>query len=86
MKIKITLIMLLVIMLMITGCKDEKQNNLYLPEANNDKIYTTIEGKADKHKGDGYTITVPVKDYHYEKEYDDGAIEEIPKMMILKSK
>ena len=76
MKRKITLIMLIVIILMITGCKDEKQNNLYLPEAKNDKIYTTIGGKDDKHKGDGYTITVPVKDYHYEKEYDDGALEE----------
>ena len=76
MKRKITLIMLIVIILMITGCKDEKQNNLYLPEAKNDKIYTTIGGKDDKHKGDGYTITVPVKDYHYEKEYDDGVLEE----------
>ena len=28
------------------------------------------------HKGEGYTITVPTKDYHYEKDYDDGALEE----------
>ena len=73
---KITLILLMIILIMITGCKDDKQKNLYLPEAKNDKIYTTIGGESGSHKGEGYTITVPEKDYHYEKEYDDGALEE----------
>ena len=73
---KITLILLMITLFMITGCKDDKQKNLYLPEAKNDKIYTTIGGESGSHKGEGYTITVPEKDYHYEKEYDDGALEE----------
>ena len=73
---KITLILLMITLLMITGCKDDKQNNHYLPEAKNDKIYTTIGGESESHKGEGYTITVPEKDYRYEKEYDDGALEE----------
>ena len=73
---KITLILIMITLLMITGCKDNKQKNLYLPEAKNDKIYTTIGGESGSHKGEGYTITVPEKDYHYEKEYDDGALEE----------
>ena len=73
---KITLILLMITLLMITGCKDDKQKNLYLPEAKNDKIYTTIGGESESHKGEGYTITIPEKDYRYEKEYDDGALEE----------
>ena len=73
---KITLILLMITLLMITGCKDDKQKNLYLPEANNDKVFTTVGGESGSHKGEGYTITVPEKDYHYEKEYDDGALEE----------
>jgi len=73
---KITLILLMITLFMITGCKDDKQKNLYLPEAKNDKIYTTIGGESGSHKGEGYTITVPEKDYRYEKEYDDGALEE----------
>ena len=73
---KITLILLMITLFMITGCKDDKQKNLYLPEAKNDKIYTTIGGENESHQGEGYTITVPSKDYHYEKEYDDGALEE----------
>ena len=72
---KITLILLMITLLMITGCKDNKKN-LYLPEAKNDKIYTTIGGENETHQGDGYTITVPTKNYRYEKDYDDGAFEE----------
>ena len=72
---KITLILLMITLLMITGCKDNKKN-LYLPEAKNDKIYTTIGGENETHQGDGYTITVPTKSYRYEKDYDDGAFEE----------
>ena len=67
---KITLILVIIALLTIAGCKDDKQKNLYLPEAKNDKIYTTIGGESESHKGEGYTITVPEKDYHYEKEYD----------------
>ena len=73
---KITLILLMIILLMITGCKDDKQKNRYLPEAKSDKTYTTIGGGNELHKGEGYTITVPTKDYRYEKDYDDGALEE----------
>jgi len=73
---KITLILLMITLLMITGCKDNNQKNLYLPEAKNDKVYTTIGGENESHQGEGYTITIPSKDYRYEKEYDDGALEE----------
>ena len=73
---KITLILLMITLLMITGCKDNKQKNLYLPEAKNDKVYTTIGGGDETHQGEGYTITIPTKDYRYEKDYDDGALEE----------
>ena len=72
---KITLILLMITMLMITGCKDNKKD-LYLPEAKNDKIYTTIGGEDETHQGEGYSITVPTKNYRYEKDYDDGAMEE----------
>ena len=42
---KITLILLMITLVMITGCKDNKTKNIYLPEAKNDKIYTTVGGK-----------------------------------------
>ena len=73
---KITLILLMITLLMITGCKDNKQKNLYLPEAKNDKVYTTIGGESKPNKGEGYIITVPTENYRYEKDYDDGALEE----------
>lgn len=44
---KLTLILLMITLLMITGCKDNKKN-LYLPEATDDKIYTTIGGEEEK--------------------------------------
>ena len=72
---KFTLIIFIIVLLTITGCKDNKKN-LFLPEAKNDKIYTTIGSEDETHQGEGYTITVPSKDYRYEKEYDDGALEE----------
>jgi len=72
---KLTIILLIVALLTIAGCKDNKKN-LYLPEAKNDKIYTTLGGESESHKGEGYTITVPTKVYRYEKEYDDGSLEE----------
>ena len=46
----------------------DNSKNLYLPEAKNDKIYTTIGGENETHKGDGYTITVPTKNYRYENQ------------------
>ena len=72
---KITLILLMITLLMITGCKDNKKNR-YLPEAKNDKVFTTIGGENENHRGEGYSITVPTKNYRYEKDYDDGALEE----------
>lgn len=73
---KMTLILLAVALLTVVGCKDNNPQNVYLPEAENDKVYTTIGGESELHKGEGYTMTVPSKDYVYEKEYDDGALEE----------
>ena len=73
---RITLILVIIALMMITGCKDDKQKNLYLPEAKNDKIYTTIGGEDEMHQGEGYTLTVPTKNYRYEKDNDDGNLEE----------
>ena len=73
---KITLILLMITLFIITGCKDKNTKNLYLPEAKNDKIYTTIGYDDEIHSGDGYTIIIPTKEYRYEKEYGDGALEE----------
>ncbi len=47
---KITLILLIITLLMMAGCKDNKQNSLYLPEAENDKIFTTVGGDEEKEK------------------------------------
>ena len=73
---KITLILVIIALLTIAGCKDDKQKNLYLPEAKNDKVYTTIGGEDETHQGVGYTLTIPTKNYRYEKDYDDGNLEE----------
>ena len=35
---------------------------------------TNVSSKL--YKGDGYSISIPGKGYHYEKDYDDGAIED----------
>ena len=72
---KIILILLMITILTITGCKDNKKN-LYLPEAKNDKIYTTIGSEDETHQGEGYTLRIPNKNYRYEKDYDDGNLEE----------
>lgn len=61
---------LLLTVLLFSGCQKSK----YLPEAKNDIIYTTVGG-ASVHVGEGYTMTIP-EHYAYEKEYDDGALEE----------
>lgn len=68
---KITLILLTLV-----GCRDNNPKNLYLPEAKNDKVYTTIGGEDETHQGEGYSITVPTKNYRYEKDFDDGNLEE----------
>lgn len=39
---KITIIFMMITLLMIAGCKDGEKRNQYLPEAKNDKIYTTV--------------------------------------------
>ena len=58
--------------------------NSYLHESKNGKIYSFIGGEENNattknlriHVGDGYSVKVSSKDYRYEKEYDDGALEE----------
>ncbi len=79
---KIFSVSILITLLMISGCA-VKNKNSYLPESKNDKIYATVGGdeKAKQandriHNGDGYTLTVPDNNYRYEKDYDDGALEE----------
>jgi len=71
---KISLIMLMIALITVGGCKAKK--DLYLPDAYNDEMYTTIGGENDKYQGEGYTLAVPSKNYRYEKDYDDGALEE----------
>ena len=73
---KFVLIMLALSVLVLSGCADKGNKNLYLPEAKNDNIYTTIGGGDGIYQGDGYTISVPDKAYRYEKDYDDGNLEE----------
>ena len=72
---KLALFLLITVLLMISGCNDNNQKNIYLPEAENDKMYVTVGGEKDLHNGEGYTIAVP-DDYRCEKEFDDGALEE----------
>lgn len=89
---KIALILLVLTLVMITGCKDGHRKNLSLPEAKNDKTYAVIGGAdeptdikvtdgKDKnsdevYNGDGYTIVIPKEDYRFEKDFDDGVLEE----------
>ncbi|MBR5236422.1 MAG: hypothetical protein IKW06_03525 [Clostridia bacterium] len=81
---KILFILLSVAIVMTAGCSTIKKN-LYLPEIKNDKDYTTIIGgeeektnqtEADLHRGEGYTLTVPNNSFRYERDYDDGNLEE----------
>ncbi len=69
------MILSLIVLFSISGCGDN-QKDFYLPEAKNDKVYTVIGGADETHQGEGYTLTVPTKNYRYEKDYDDGALEE----------
>jgi len=68
-------VLILLVLVTITGCGMRK-NSLYLPDAENDKHYTTIGINEKEHQGEGYTIMVPDKNYRYEKDYDDGILEE----------
>ena len=45
----------------------------YIPEAQNDKIITSV---GISHSGEGYTINIPGKGYRYERDFDDGGFEE----------
>lgn len=73
---KLALVLVAVILFTVTGCEDHIKKNQFLPEANNDKTYTTISGGEETHQGDGYIISVPEKNYRYDKDYDDGVLEE----------
>lgn len=45
---KFTLFLLMITLLTVAGCKDDNKNNLYLPEAKNDEIFTTVGGDEEK--------------------------------------
>lgn len=68
---RITLILLIICLFSVVGCKGKE----YIPEAKNDKIYTTV-GNERVYQGEEYTIAVPDENYRYEKDYDDGNLEE----------
>ncbi|MBE7046188.1 MAG: hypothetical protein E7396_02110 [Ruminococcaceae bacterium] len=68
-------VMIICMIFTMSGCT-WGQKHIYTPEATNDKAYTTVGVGEKKHQGDGYTITIPEKSYRYEKDYDDGALEE----------
>ena len=46
---KLTLLFLILAVLMISGCNENKKDG-YPPEAENDKIYTTIGGKKNAYQ------------------------------------
>lgn len=70
---KTTLFLLVTSLLIASGCHKKQ----YLPEAENDKIYTTVGGKEKLESGGiGYTISVPEKSFRYEKDFEDGNLEE----------
>ena len=69
---KIALILLFGVLLVITGCG----KNLYLPESESDRVFTTVGIEEEIYYGDGYTISIPSKSYRYEKDYEDGSLEE----------
>lgn len=72
---KIVSVIMVIALVVMSGCT-WGQKHIYTPEATNDKTYTTVGVDEKKHQGDGYTITIPEKSYRYEKDYDDGAMEE----------
>ncbi len=76
-----TIALIMTALLLFSGCQgiDRKQ---YLPKANSDKTITFIGGENNQqtkegvHRGEEYVITVPADSYRYEKDYDDGKLEE----------
>ena len=74
-------ILLSIAMILTTGCADIKKQR-HLPKADSDKTITFIGGENNQqakegvHRGEGYVITVPADSYRYEKDYDDGILEE----------
>ncbi len=45
---KVTIFLLMITLLMVAGCKDDNKNNLYLPEAKNDEIFTSVGGDEER--------------------------------------
>lgn len=72
---KFTLMILITCLTMFCGCTVRDEKNMFFPEAKNDKIYTTV-GDEKSFIGEGFTILIPDKNYRYEKEYDDGILDE----------
>lgn len=75
---KATLILFVLTLLFVCGCARNYRKNLYLPEVKNDKIYAVAgeQQEQQSQQTQGYTITVPKDNYRYEKDYDDGNLEE----------
>lgn len=72
---KMILILLVITLSTITGCHIGRKN-IYLPEAKNDKSFSTVSVNENTHHGEGYTLTLPDNNYRYEKDYDDDNLEE----------
>lgn len=72
---RVIFIISMIAIITMSGCT-WGQKHLYTPEATNDKTYTTVGMDEKTYHGDGYSITIPEKTYLYEKDYDDGNMEE----------
>ena len=72
---RVIFIISMIAIITMSGCT-WGQKHLYTPEATNDKTYTTVGMDEKTYHGDGYAITIPEKTYLYEKDYDDGNMEE----------
>lgn len=70
---KQALTILIIMTLFFTAGCSQREKKMYLPEAKNDKIFAVVGGDNEEK---GYTISVPSENYHYEKEYEDGNLEE----------
>lgn len=65
-------ILIITVLFFTAGCS-KREKKMYVPKAKNDKIFTVVGGDNEEK---GYTISVPSENYRYEKEYDDGNLEE----------
>ncbi len=72
---RVIFIISMIAIITMSGC-NWGEKHLYTPEATNDKTYTTVGMEEKTYHGDGYSITIPEKNYLYEKDYDDGNMEE----------